>query len=177
MRIIRIFPRRTKATPTDPLAYFGPPDLFAEADEVHVNVTFTYDMDRAEQLAEQWRHVAPVKIGGPATGMRGEAFVPGMYLKLGYVITSRGCPNRCWFCSVWNGSKSSGVRSDYATTPLGRMRLFVTSKSSPSCSTMQKPQFHEFTRLYSGLRSHKQPTDQQVSNLFRIDRSVCSLEV
>lgn len=101
MRIIRIFPRRTKATPTDPLAYFGPPDLFAEADEVHVNVTFTYDMDRAEQLAEQWRHVAPVKIGGPATGMRGEAFVPGMYLKLGYVITSRGCPNRCWFCSVW----------------------------------------------------------------------------
>lgn len=23
-----------------------------------------------------------------------------MYLKKGYVITSRGCPNRCWFCSV-----------------------------------------------------------------------------
>jgi hypothetical protein len=22
-------------------------------------------------------------------------------LKKGYVITSRGCPNRCWFCSVW----------------------------------------------------------------------------
>ena len=26
--------------------------------------------------------------------------MPGMYLKKGYVITSRGCPNRCWFCSV-----------------------------------------------------------------------------
>jgi hypothetical protein len=24
-----------------------------------------------------------------------------MYLKPGYVITSRGCPNHCWFCSVW----------------------------------------------------------------------------
>jgi hypothetical protein len=24
-----------------------------------------------------------------------------MYLKKGYVITSRGCPNRCWFCGVW----------------------------------------------------------------------------
>jgi hypothetical protein len=24
-----------------------------------------------------------------------------MYLKPGYIITSRGCPNRCWFCSVW----------------------------------------------------------------------------
>ncbi len=30
-RIIRVFPRRTKATPTDHLAYFGPPDFFAEA--------------------------------------------------------------------------------------------------------------------------------------------------
>lgn len=98
MRIIRVFPRKTKATPTDSLAYFGPPDLFAEADEIHVSVTFTYDMDRAEQLAEQWRHVAPVKIGGPATGMKGGEFVPGMYLKPGYVMTSRGCGNGCWFC-------------------------------------------------------------------------------
>lgn len=23
-----------------------------------------------------------------------------MYMKKGYVITSRGCPNRCWFCAV-----------------------------------------------------------------------------
>jgi hypothetical protein len=42
-----------------------------------------------------------VKIGGPAIGLRGEEFTPGQYLKKGYVITSRGCPNRCWFCSVW----------------------------------------------------------------------------
>jgi hypothetical protein len=32
--------------------------------------------------------------------MRGDEFQPGMYLKKGYVITSRGCPNQCWFCSV-----------------------------------------------------------------------------
>jgi hypothetical protein len=42
-----------------------------------------------------------VRIGGPATGEPGGDFVPGLYLKQGYVITSRGCPNRCWFCSVW----------------------------------------------------------------------------
>ena len=36
MKLIRVFPRKTRATPTDDLAYFGPPDLFAEADEVHV---------------------------------------------------------------------------------------------------------------------------------------------
>jgi len=27
--------------------------------------------------------------------------VPGRYIKPGYVFTSRGCPRRCWFCSVW----------------------------------------------------------------------------
>ena len=34
-------------------------------------------------------------------GDRGEEFVPGRYIKPGYVFTSRGCPRRCWFCSVW----------------------------------------------------------------------------
>ena len=53
MRLIRVFPRKTKATPTDALAYFGPPDRHAEADEVHVSVTFTYDKAWAEHLAEQ----------------------------------------------------------------------------------------------------------------------------
>jgi hypothetical protein len=101
MRLIRVFPRKTKATPDDELAYFGPPDFFAEADEVHVSVTFTYDKPRAEALAEQWRALAPVKIGGVAYGDRGEEFVPGRYIKPGYIFTSRGCPRRCWFCSVW----------------------------------------------------------------------------
>lgn len=101
MRLIRVFPRKTKATPDDALAYFGPPDLFAEADEVHVSVAFTYDRPLAERLAEQWRHVAPVKVGGVAYGDRGEDFIPGRYIKPGYIFTSRGCPRRCWFCSVW----------------------------------------------------------------------------
>lgn len=101
MRLIRVFPRRTKATPDDPLAYVGPPDLLAEADEVHISVTFTYDKPRAEALAEEWRHVAPVSIGGVAYGDRGDEFIPGRYIKHGYTFTSRGCPRRCWFCSVW----------------------------------------------------------------------------
>jgi len=100
-RLIRVFPRRTKATPTDALARFGPPDLLDEADQVHVSVTFTDDKRRAEQLAEEWRHVAPTTVGGVAYGDRGDEFVPGKYIKPGYVFTSRGCPRRCWFCSVW----------------------------------------------------------------------------
>lgn len=101
MRLIRVFPRRTKATPDDALAYCGAPDMFAEADAVHVSVTFTYDKSRAEELAEAWQHVAPVTIGGVAYGDPGAEFVPGRYIKQGYTFTSRGCPRRCWFCSVW----------------------------------------------------------------------------
>jgi hypothetical protein len=101
MKIIRVFPRHTNATPTDPLAFVGLPTLFSEADKIHISVTFTWDLPEAERLEKQWRVIAPVEIGGPATGQRGEEFIPGMYLKDGYIITSRGCPNRCWFCSVW----------------------------------------------------------------------------
>ncbi len=100
--IARVFPRRTKATPTDGLSFIGPPPLLfpPRVDRVHVSVTFSWDQARAEWLAEQWAPVAPVSIGGPATGAAGGDFEPGRYLKPEYVITSRGCPNRCWFCEV-----------------------------------------------------------------------------
>jgi hypothetical protein len=100
-RLIRVFPRKTKASPDDDMAFFDPPGLFVpEADEVHVSVAFTYDKPRAEWLAEQWQRVAPVKIGGVAYGDGGAEFVPGRYVKKGYIFTSRGCPRTCWFCSV-----------------------------------------------------------------------------
>lgn len=101
MKLIRVFPRKTNATPMDEAVSFTAPTLFDEADEVHISVTFTYDLGKADELYKQWRHVAPTKIGGVALGDKGEEFISGKYLKKGYVITSRGCPNRCWFCSVW----------------------------------------------------------------------------
>jgi hypothetical protein len=101
MKLARVFPRRTNATPTDEMAFIGEPDMFVEADKVHISVSFSWDIPEAERLEKEWRHIAPVEIGGPAIGQRGENFIPGLYLKQGYVITSRGCYNRCWFCSVW----------------------------------------------------------------------------
>jgi hypothetical protein len=100
--IARVFPRRTNATPVDDYAFVGEPPLFMpeDIDEAHVSVAFTWDLPEAERLARAWSRVAPVKVGGPATGMRGEEFVPGRYVKPGYVVTSRGCPNACFFCSV-----------------------------------------------------------------------------
>lgn len=100
-RIARVFPRRTKATPDDPMAFTGPPPLLflPELDEVHISVAFTYDVPIAENLAQQWEIVGvPVKIGGPAYNDRAGDFEPGLYLKPGYTITSRGCNNHCWFC-------------------------------------------------------------------------------
>lgn len=101
MKIIRVFPRKTKATPEDELVRIDcQPGFWDEADEVHISATFTYDIPKAEYLAKLWEVVAPVKVGGPAYDFAGGEFVPGQYLKQGYVITSRGCPNNCWFCSV-----------------------------------------------------------------------------
>lgn len=102
MKIIRVFPRKTAATPDDECVRVAcPPSMFDQADEVHISVAFTWDLPVAERLDKMWRHVAPVRIGGPATGTAGGDFIPGRYVKRGYVLTSRGCPNRCWFCSVW----------------------------------------------------------------------------
>ena len=66
-----------------------------------MSVAFTWDKPRAEQLAEDWKHVAPVSVGGVAYGDAGTDFQPGKYIKSGYTFTSRGCPRRCYFCSVW----------------------------------------------------------------------------
>ncbi|MDR0575624.1 MAG: hypothetical protein LBG96_16655 [Tannerella sp.] len=103
MKIIRIFPRQTNATPDDAdVRINAVPSLFDDddADEVHISVTFTWDLARADYLARAWRPVAPVRVGGPAYNEPGGNFAPGMYMKRGYVITSRGCPNRCFFCNV-----------------------------------------------------------------------------
>ena len=51
-KITRVFPRRTAATPEDPYAFTGPPPCgeLPDISEVHISVTFTYDMQKAERL-------------------------------------------------------------------------------------------------------------------------------
>ena len=102
MRIARVFPTRTSMSPQDRDAYFGLPEFFMpEYDEVHISVTFTWDIEKAEWLKKQWEGVAPVKIGGPAIqGEPKDGFRSGMYLREDVTITSRGCPNRCPWCQV-----------------------------------------------------------------------------
>lgn len=103
-RIARVFPRRTNMSPTDDLAFFGPPTIETMAmdiEEVHISVTFTWELEKADDLYEAWQLLGvPVEVGGPAFDDRMGDFVPGMYLKPGMTITSRGCTKDCWFCSV-----------------------------------------------------------------------------
>jgi len=98
----RVFPRKTNLTPTDENAYVGPPDLLTpHYDEVRISVTFTYDKSYAEQLADQWNLYADkILLGGIAYGDAGTVFTPREYVKFGGVMTSRGCPNACFFCDV-----------------------------------------------------------------------------
>lgn len=110
--IARAFPRRTKATPNDELAFSGIPtradlERAQVADEIHISVTFTYDIPKAEQMAKAWEKAGyKVKVGGPAFGDRfSDTFTPGLYMAPGYTFTSRGCPNHCWFCSVYQSCR------------------------------------------------------------------------
>jgi len=109
-RVIRVFPTRTSVTPDDELVRVGiGPGFFDEADRVEISVAFTWTLPLADNLEKQWRHVAPTTMGGPALMTRGEDFTPGRFVRHGRTITSRGCPNKCWFCSVWR-REGEGVR-------------------------------------------------------------------
>lgn len=101
-KIARVFPTRTKMSPVDEDSYFGQPGLFVSQGykEIHISVSFTWDIEKVKWLKDQWEMIAPVKIGGPAIDGEGGEFTPGMYLKKGATITSRGCPNRCPWCFV-----------------------------------------------------------------------------
>lgn len=103
MRIARVFPTRTSMTPIDRDAYFDVPDLFTpHYKEVHISVTFTWDKKKGEMLAEAWKkHGDMVYLGGGAISKDyGLDFEPGMYLKKGVIITTRGCIFNCVFCQV-----------------------------------------------------------------------------
>ena len=109
--LVRVFPRRTKATPKDGLSFIGKPPIYKlkNIEEVHVSCTFTWDKPKAEWLAKLWTRAGyNVKIGGPAFDAHDDDFIPGRYLAHNNVITSRGCPNNCWFC--WVPKREGGIR-------------------------------------------------------------------
>ena len=108
-RILRVFPRRTSYTPSDPLVYISNGSLqipilqlLPEFDEVHISCVFTWDKQHCRELERMFRNLTnkPVYLGGPAFGSDADDFTPGLYLKKGVIFTSRGCNNNCPWCIV-----------------------------------------------------------------------------
>ncbi len=104
--MIRVFPRKTKWTPTDELAFVGDPPLpaFRPTDRttpVFVSCAFTWDLPRARRLQQSWaRFYDKALLGGPACDDPGGEFMSGRFIKEGVTITSRGCPRQCPWCYV-----------------------------------------------------------------------------
>ena len=100
--MIRVFPRRTKWTPNDEFAFVGDPPLFRPSEQpVRISVTFTWDIEEGKRLLRAWRpFYKDILLGGPAFGDPCDYFLPGLYLKEGVTITSRGCPWKCPWCFV-----------------------------------------------------------------------------
>ena len=120
MRIIRVFPRRTALTPTDAMAFVGDPPMFRpDADEVHVSVTFIWDIEEGQRLAGAWaQYYDDVHLGGPAMGSQPIGFTPGRYVKTGVTFTSRGCNNQCPWCLV---PPREGRLSEYTDFAAGNL--------------------------------------------------------
>ena len=78
MPILRVFPRKTNATPEDEYVAIGTPGLFIPDDisELHISVAFTWDLLEAERFAHAWSSYGNVKIGRPNTDMRGKNLRP-----------------------------------------------------------------------------------------------------
>ncbi len=119
-KIIRVFPRRTSLTPRDDYAFVGdPPMIRPKFDEVHVSVTFTWDIKEGKRLQQAWQpYYSAVKIGGPACGSEVNEFIPGRYLRQGVTFTSRGCNNKCSFCLV---SSREGRLKELKDFPTGHI--------------------------------------------------------
>ena len=147
-RILRVFARRTNLTPVDDLAFYDVPGLFVpEHDEVHVVVTFTWDIERGKWLRDCWQDVTdkPVLIGGaafddPCTG----DFVPGLYLRHGVTVTSRGCINNCAFCFV---PKREGRLREIENFAVGNI---IQDNNFLACSKEHK------RRVYDMLKTQRQ---------------------
>jgi hypothetical protein len=88
--MIRVFPRRTKWTPNDELAFVGDPPLFRPSIQpVFISCCFTWDISEAQRLFKAWNQYYPdVMIGGPARG--GKSKGADGHTKLGPSITLHG---------------------------------------------------------------------------------------
>ncbi len=148
MKIIRVFPRRTSLTPTDDMAFIGdPPMIRPDADEVHVSVTFTWDVADAHRLAAAWaQYYRHVYVGGPAVRSDAGFCKSGRYIKAGVTFTSRGCDNDCPWCLV---PRIEGKLREMESFPLGNI---VQDNNLLQCSAGHQTRVFRMLRTQSRIQ-------------------------
>lgn len=146
MKVARVFPRKTNMSPIDEDCYFGYPPLGCpQYDEVRISICFTWDLPKVEHLIPQWEPYGKVRIGGPAYDFPGNSFTPGMYLRPGVTITSRGCPNNCSWCFV---PKREGKIRELPIFP-GRV---IQDNNLLACSKSHIQKVFEMLRTQKGVK-------------------------
>lgn len=146
--IIRVFPRKTKWTPTDDLVFFDEPPLYELPDlPVYISVTFTWDIAKGQRLYKAWSiRCSNVQIGGPAFDDPGGEFVPSRFIKKGVVFTSRGCPKKCPWCLA---SKREGKLREISI----KNGYIVNDNNLLACSK------EHIEKVFEMLKKQKEPAD------------------
>jgi len=144
--MIRVFPCRTKWTPTDELTFVGDPPIFRPPEQsVKVSVVFTWDVGEGKRLCRAWaKYYSNVQIGGPAFNDPGNDFTPKMFIKEGVTFTSRGCPKRCSFCLV---SKREGNIRELPIIP----GWIVQDNNLLACSRDHQEKVFEMLKTQKGI--------------------------
>lgn len=137
--IARVFPRRTAMTPRDGLAFFKEPTIENIADcikadvtEVHISVTFTWDILRAEDLYYAWQILGvPVEVGGPAFDDRMGDFTPGCICAMATYLPHAAARRTAGsaLCHAAHEEQSASCRSRMAGT------FLTTTYWAPASST------------------------------------------
>lgn len=163
--IARVFPRKTRHTPTDQHSYIGFPNQYTQTySEIHISITFTWDLPQVPELKKAWAKYGKVKIGGPATGKSDGEFIRGLYLKEGMIMTSRGCPNNCPYCLV---KKREG---DLKELPITRGREILDNNFLATSKQHKENVFRMLSTQsqieFNGGLENSRVTDYDI-NLFR----------
>jgi hypothetical protein len=137
------------------MAFIGDPPMDRpEADEVHVSVTFTWDIQKAKRLQQAWAQYYPiVKIGGPAFDDPCREFVPGRYVRQGVTFTSRGCNNYCPWCLVQPREGKLRLIPDFPTGNLINDNNFLQCDKSHRSKVYEMLKTQKDIEMIGGLEA------------------------
>ena len=156
--IVRVFPRKTSFTPTDPYAFVGMPPLSEfrppNPKDVHISVSFTWDIKRGYELQEAWGQYYPFpKIGGPAMSSEvHNGHFQSMYVKPNVIFTSTGCNNDCPWCLV---SLREGKLKENTYYGLGAVKgnepIYVQDNNFLQCSRLHIDKVVKMLQFYRAV--------------------------